>query len=371
MTAVLPSPSTLDDQLSAVAFLGPRDGYAYFVHQGAVSCIGEVGPTADGGAVFGPLVTATSWDCADNPPVHYLALDGGGDVFLFDPRLVVSHDGGKSWAPSSQLGSVLTVEAVGRSVWALVQPNCLSLGAIGCRLGLMESGDGGRTWSSHLVPETVVNPALGLGAAGQTWLVRTDRWNATLVSAPVLDHQGRPDEALLWLTADGGATWSRRSVPCHMDAMSVSLSVAPTGTLFAVCAGQPSAGWQPKSALRSSDGGSTWALKSSCVLDALSAPGCNSPIDGGYLAGVAAISAKTVFVYGDRSSLLVSHDGGTKWAPVRPLIGDTSWGTPQVVFFNRSSGVVLGDNPSNNDVISLWSTQDGGLHWRAVAPLVR
>ena len=88
------------------------------------------------------------------------------------------------------------------------------------------------------------------------------------------------------------------------------------------------------------------------------------PLDFGYLGQIAAVSAGTVFLVGDRSSLLVSTDGGASWRAVRPLIGDTSGGTFQVIFVSRRDGFVLGDN----DVPAIWRTLDGGARWSRVYP---
>jgi photosystem II stability/assembly factor-like uncharacterized protein len=329
----------------------------------------------NGGATFGPLVPVTSWNCADNAPVRSLAFDDHGDGFIYGPDLFVSHDSGKSWTTSTQPGAVLAVEALGLSIW-MVESGCPSAStAATCQLRLLESTDGGRTWSSSsAAPANAVgNPYLGQGAGGQTWLVRISKSSAYLLSNPATNPQGLgSDEARLWFTTDGGASWSSRSIRCGIYALSVVLSAAPDGTLLAVCADGPEAGSQVKSALRSSDGGVTWTVQSSCPFTGSgSSPSCGTePLNFGYLAGIDALSADTVFLFGDRSSLLVSRDGGAHWQAVQPLIGDTSGGTQQAIFFNSSNGVVLGENGNNNDVSTLWTTSDAGTHWTAVVPRV-
>ena len=92
-------------------------GYGAFTLQGTVTCRYLVGPTNDGGATFGPLVPVTSWTCANNAPVHDMAFDDHGDGFLYDPDLMATHDAGKTWMQSTQPGAVLSVEALGLSVW--------------------------------------------------------------------------------------------------------------------------------------------------------------------------------------------------------------------------------------------------------------
>ena len=201
--------------------------------------------------------------------------------------------------------------------------------------------------------------------------MRVSQASAYLLANAITNPQGQANAASLWFTADGGASWSDRSIPCAVsDASSIALSAAPDGTLLAVCAGEPGAGNQAKSAIRSTDGGITWTVQLSCPFIASApAPGSScETLNSGYLGGINAVSADTVFLYGDRSSLLVSHDGGAHWQAVQPLIGDTSAGTQHVIFFNESDGVVLGEGGDTNEVVTLWRTSDGGAEWTAVVP---
>jgi hypothetical protein len=155
-----------------------------------------------------------------------------------------------------------------------------------------------------------------------------------------------------------------------VSGLSFVLSAAPDGTLLAVCAGEPGAGMQIKSAMRSSNGGITWTVEFSCLIaSSHPSPSCvNDAINAGYLGEIDAVSADTVYLVGDRSSLLVSHDGGAIWERVNPTMGDTSDGTQQVIFFNGSNGLVFGFDGSNDDRPTLWSTADGGAAWTAVVP---
>ena len=364
-------PPATTDTLTSIAFFNSMDGYGLFTRQGGINCENLVGPTADGGVTFGPLVAVTSWTCGNGGSAGSLAFDDHGDGFLYGPDLVVTHDGGKSWVQNSQPGTVLSVEALGSSVWML-ETGCPSTSSSAtCPLRLLESPDGGRSWSasSAAPPGALGSPHLE-AALGQTWLVRLSQLSAYLLTSPASNQQGLPDHAPLWFTQDGGKSWVNRSIPCPIDGQSMVLSAAPTGALLAVCAGEPGAGSQAKSALRSTDGGATWTVQLSCPFTGSADPSscASDPLDLGYLGGIDAVSAETVFLYGDRSSLLVSHDAGVQWQAVQPPIGDTSAGTQQTIFFNGSNGVVLGEDGNNNDVSTLWSTSDGGAQWIAVVP---
>jgi photosystem II stability/assembly factor-like uncharacterized protein len=360
-----PAPS-VSTYLRTVAFVDPAHGYGLWVRQGSVACRGLVGSTKDGGATFGPLVGVMSWPCDDNPPAQTLTFTHHGDGFLYGPDLFVTHNGGTSWARSRQPGSMLSVVALGRSVWAVEAECGPHQTTPTCPLALRESSDGGRTWSSSMAPAGAVTSAVLPGAFGQTSLVRLGPSSAYLLGRPsgaanVLDPP-------MWFTSDGGVTWSIRSTACVTPGL-IALAAAPDGSLDTVCAGTAAAGSQEKSAERSTDGGATWTVESNCPFGAPSSPCESAPLNFGYLGGIAAPATDTVFLDGDRSPLLVSHDGGAQWQEVQPQIGGTSWGTGQVTFFNGSDGVVLGDNERQASTpLTLWHTSDGGEHWRSVVP---
>ena len=181
---------------------------------------------------------------------------------------------------------------------------------------------------------------------------------------PTVVHHGR------WDIVVGAVDPLRRQSLRTVGVESVSLSAAPDGTLLAVCAGGGGAGSQGKSALRSSNGGVTWTVQSSCLIGSpATAPGTScETLTSGYLGGIDAVSPDTMFLYGWRSSLLVSHDGGALWQAVQPLTVYTRAGFEQAIFFNASDGVVLGEGGDTNEAVTLWSTNDGGTKWTSVLP---
>ena len=360
------APNGSSTRLDAIAFTSKTAGYGVFTRQAPRRCQVLAARTTDGGTRFGTLAPVATWPCGGNLPASFLAADGHGDAFFYDPGLFVTHDGGRTWASAHQPGTVLAIATAGSSAW-MVRADCPRHGRA-CTLRLLESADGGRAWAASPAqpPGATVRavggrPALE-GAAGQTWLLRTGRSSAYVLSGPVNDN------APFWFTGDGGQTWSTGQVRCgQIGAISVTLSAAPDGTLLAVCAGQPSAGFQAKSAGRSTDGGRSWMVHAPCTP---SHPGCGRgvPLDFGYLAQIDAVSPGTAFLVGDRSSLLVTTDGGSRWRAIRPLIGDSGGGTFGAIFVNRRDGFVLGDDAGHDEMPAIWRTTDGGTRWSGDLP---
>ena len=345
--------------LDAIAFVSPRVGYG-LVQGTAVACSIAVARTGDGGARFGAPVVLASRPCAGAAPAGALAFDGHGDGFAYGPALFATHDGGRSWRRVPQPGTVVAVAAIGRSVWML-EGRCpagtTDFAARACPLRLLVSGDGGRHWSpAPAQPHGALTTrgALALEPAqGQSWLVRA----STRLGYVLANPTPRAGTAPLWRTADGGRTWTARRIPCLRADESVMLAAAPSGALTAVCAAQPGAGFQPKSVAQSLDGGRTWSLHASCGYPSVSSR-CRGPLGAGYLGALVATSARTAFVTGPRSLLLVTHDGGASWLPVR-AVGDfnAAGGAAGVVFPDPVHGVAFGYR-------RLWRTADGGRSWR-------
>jgi len=371
-TSVPPVAPTI--KLTKLAFFDPTSGFGLFIRQRQTDCGALVGFTTNGGAVFGEPVSVTTWPCSGTASVTALAFDDHGDGFAFGPDLFESHNHGATWSHVPQPGQILSVEALGSSVW-MVEADCpLSTSPqTPCPMRLVESQNGGLTWTSTTIPASLtLNNGYG-ASAGQTWLLRISPSAAYLSSNLPFGAQGPPPtNAPLWFTSDRGRTWARRKIPCGFGAFTVALSAVPDGPLFAVCAGQPGAGNSLKSVLSSTDDGVTWATPYPCATTStgVSESCATSPLAAGYLGGIDAVSASTVFLYGPRSSLLVTRDGGIAWSPVTPPIGDTSEGTSTVTFFGASDGVVLGYDGLHNDVNTIWSTTNSGLTWRSVVPVL-
>ncbi len=244
----------------------------------------------------------------------------------------------------------------------------VATGTRSCPLRVLESADGGRRWrpapaqpaGAAALPGEV-GPAI---ASGQTSLVRTGGLSAYVLSSAVAGGA----RATLSFTSDSGATWSRRSLPCGSRALSTVLAAAPDGTLAAVCAGEPGAGFQAKWLAISSDGGRHWSRRGPCGADA-AAPACTrSPLSQGYLGEALATSAQTVYVIGDRSGLVITRDGGRHWRNLGATVGNVNGEPAAVTFFGPRNGIVLGRETTAQAPVAIWHTTDAGRHWSAVKP---
>jgi hypothetical protein len=352
--------------LSWLAMSNSTHGYGMFERAAGRRCEAESGVTADGGARFRHAAPITSWNCNDNPPVTKIAADAAGDAFAYGPKLFIAPSGSGRWRASPERGTVLAVSASGNLVWLLLaRCHGAKITPDGCALHLVESANGGRHWRPMPTQPPAVTQGSSAGpaaAGGQTWLLHLGVYNGFVLASPVVNNTGNADSAALWYTGNGGLHWEKEVLPCGIDALSDAVSKVGT-ELAAVCAAEPTAGSQIKTTATSGDGGHSWTLHIGC----LARPGCNDPLYHGYLGEIAAVSQYRIYLVGDRSSLLVTVDGGVRWHPVS-LIGDTSGGTIQVMFFGRAHGLATGQGGATAEKVDIFRTSDGARSWSRFVP---
>lgn len=353
--------------LTWLAMNSRRHGYGMFERVAGDRCEAESGVTTDAGARFREAAAITHWNCNGNPPVTKIATDTAGDAFAYGPKLFIKPSGSRRWLASPQQGVVLAVSAQSNWIWLLLaRCHGASTTPDGCTLHLIESTNGGRHWRATPTEPSAVTRGSSAGpaaGAGQTWLLHFGVYTGYVLASPAVNDSGKADSASLWYTGNGGRHWEKRTLPCGMDALSDAVTKAGT-TLAAVCAEEPTAGFQAKTTATSADGGATWNLHVGCLMR----PGCSNPLYAGYLGGLAAVSQYRFYLVGDRSSLLVTTDSGVRWHPVRPAIGDTSAGSGQVIFFGRAHGLVTGQGAATDESIDIFRTSNGGKTWTKVVP---
>ncbi len=351
-------------RLTSIAFFNPTSGYGVFESGSAPVCDVAVAATSDGGATFAPPVPVTSWCTAGAS----LAFDDHGDGFLYSPTtdvVYVTHDAGRTWSPEHQSGEVLSVEALGSSVWMLTvacPATRTSSTAPVCRLTVRESTDGGRSWRTSASQPRTSPPSLG-GSAGPGELIRLSQTAAYVLGSPRPLGNGQPSTVPLWYTDDGGATWTSRVLSCGMPAQSAFVSAAPTGMLYGDCGGEPGFGNQMKAVVASTDGGATWYHPNGCNrtpgLGPAAQRSCVTGFGGGYVGGIVAVSSTTVFLYGNRLGIAKIFGGGGK-AQYSTSIAD-------VTFFSPAVGVAFGLT-QDDDGTDVWHTYNGGASWILLTP---
>jgi photosystem II stability/assembly factor-like uncharacterized protein len=228
------------------------------------------------------------------------------------------------------------------------------------------TGDGGRTWTES-APIRVRGYVSLLAFAGRAdgWLVADE--GAATGEEPVA----------VFRTADAGRRWSLLAaspaataspapgraagqggvglVPAGCDKASLAFATAQAGWLGDACAGQ-----SPDLLLVTRDGGTRWAPQP------LSASvGCR---DGCAVYGAPQFFGPTGFVLVGEApappSFLVSHDLGRTWA-AEPLPASAG-SYPRITFFGPDDGVLVPAGPQGAVGRVFGTTADGGRTWTAV-----
>jgi len=367
----LPVPTTA---LEAVGFANQLDGFALALHRNGVL----LAATTDGGSTWrvrnDNLPPGLGADSGSPGQFEFVGTNG----YLWGARsaggapLWVSHDGGMSWQ-LAQIGPyVLDASAIGPDVWALTSfcPAASPAAPAPCAIGVEQSLDGGSTWTALPAPTATVGAPTGT-ALWPAELARITKTRAYILSGQAPSTPGDPVWTLSY-TADSGATWTTRPVPCS-GAFSLGAEVAASSTddLWLLCGSQATAGEQSKELFRSSSGGESWSLVASATglgtpppvsvpPNPLSLAGYVAPFTEGHH-NLAVASATTAWLYPSRASLSVTSDGGSNWSQIPELAaaGFANGGQGNITFLSPTEGWICEYG------IGLWQTSDG-THWHAL-----
>jgi photosystem II stability/assembly factor-like uncharacterized protein len=365
----LPVPSTA---LVDVEFASPQAGFALAVHRSDVLLAASV----DGGG---------TWQVRnDHLPPGLGSEDGypgqfefvGSTGYLWGARatngapLWVSHDAGATWEQADIGPYVLDASAIGPDVWALASTCPFTLTATTmatCPIGVEASLDGGVTWSALASPATVT-------AGGKSGLRPAELARITKTRAYVLtDGTTSATGSLGWqlsFTADAGATWTTRGLPCGADfSNGAEVAASSTDDLWLLCGGQASTGAQSKQLFRSDNGGVAWSLVASVTglgsppptampPNPLPLTGYISPFTVGHR-NLAVASPHTAWLYPSRAGLYSTSDGGSSWAQIPELAaaGFASGGPGNITFVSPTQGWICAYG------VGVWHTTDG-IHWQ-------
>ena len=311
-------------------------------------------------------------------------LDYGGGGTLF-----VSQDGGRNWQPSPLPANTAatTLASCPTDSWCAVGGGLLDAvtGDPAAKKPmrdpeLLVSSDGGRTWAVRHVPLPVAVeqlPAYGsLPAETTYWPGEVD---SVQCSAPQVcnllgqiqingsGNTGNGDELIFLHTSDGGIHWTSQALPPIPGAASYQLTLAPgeaetmscpTGTSCTIVA----APWTPSAVVswHTANGGHSWTFGQVLPSGPFSQPRLSCPDERTCWLAPPTSTAST------GAHLLRSEDGGLTWAPVylpsfQP-ISTTSAGyeSPNISCTAARSCDLSLDNAG------IAETTDGGMSWHQV-----
>jgi photosystem II stability/assembly factor-like uncharacterized protein len=319
-------------------------------------------PTPTSVAELTPVPTAPADPATFRPAVvafrdsaHGLAGGSLGTDQALGGAVASTSDGGATWTIQRRFPtSVGDLAIVGREAWALIP--CPEVPAPTCG-DLFHSTDDGRSWD--LLPsvgEVPVGPPMSFVSATTGWAVGT-----ALDSGGTLPGLGRNR---LLQTSDGGRTWSAGPIPCGPDWTDlVSTRFVDGRHGWAVCSGEGSGTMAPTEVLETRDGGTTWTTRSSASSFGGPVRLVGRP-PGGPVGGAFFTRGGRGWVWQGRSGTERSLDGGTTWAASGPARAEEEF-VSSMWFVSDKTGFAVYSSTELQSLV-LGVTDDGGGHWRTV-----
>jgi photosystem II stability/assembly factor-like uncharacterized protein len=160
---------------------------------------------------------------------------------------------------------------------------------------------------------------------------------------------------VMYRTRDSGRTWRRLSGPCRVGDHLIGPSFVNEETGYVVCGGQPGAGSQPKALWVTRDGGDTWTLRS--AVDFMHRPNPHRAMPAeGYAMRLDFQTPQLGLMSAARAGIFRTDTGGLTWKSVvtSDSLGDFAWPAARRLFVVTSAGLLRSD--------------DGGRHWHRVFP---
>ncbi len=325
-----------------------RVGFQFFGSQGYAFVGDKVLTTTDGFKSWSPLTLPSGYE-----PVHMDFLtartgfvasqqcpanQAGGSIAGCQPRLIQTTDGGQTWStafsPSGQnywAYSGAVSFATSQDGWYFQKNSATWQGT------LYQTTDGGRKW-------TLAQPNFAQGrtvAGAPTFVTPKVGWLPINVGAA-------PYPGGLLITRDGGATWTTASANQVWSLNSVSILSAKVGY---------AAGENPSSQqgflVKTTDGGRTFTQ----VLPALSPSSLVEFPDTAHGFGIGIPS--------DGQAFIATTDGGKTWTQRSEL----PQGAMGLSFVSPNVGFAIAAPKNAGTSMQVLSTKDGGRHWQVRANL--
>ncbi len=331
---------------ASLAFISEQQGWL-LVSSGEHRRRGELFRTTDGGL---------TWRAVSRTGTATNALPYGGDIVFSPavkelgwlrpdpeasdtspPPLYVTRDGGRTWAPQPLPPRVFNTESPPQFYYGLPQftPSVVSVPHGVSRPFPANSFDG-------LLPVTVASGGSHQALfytthdGGATWAFAghiaatgTDTWQFTSIVDEKTFWDYVPDSNTLWVTRDGGKTWTSLQPRPALDRPTPWRGAVETTQIAFV---SPERGWAVLngSLLRTADGGRTWQA-----------------------------------VWGG-NPIWVTFDQGTTWTDVTPVdwAGD-SYAMTSGYFMDEKAGLAF--RLYSGKDLTVCGTEDGGRSWSTLA----
>ena len=342
----------------SMSFVSDSQGFALgTVPCGAGRCVALL-TTTDGGAAWRALTpptrTAASYGiCAHGSPcVQQVRFATPRIGYAFDPSLLMTTDGGRSWRRLPAAG-VSSLEAANGTVVRVASPRP---GCSGLPYQVQSGPSGGTAWAALPAPPIVMICPPVLYRQGSR-LVLVGYGNAA---------GGVPATARIDRSANDGRTWSAGPDRCGgKDGYASGVAIAPPDVLVLLCRHQmplPSGRYGPAWVRVSTDGGAAFGPDQTV-------PSLASA-EKGFITGyqIAAASAGRLLVTETGSTdsyVLLSTDGGQTWSTTLRPAGATDGtatgpGTPGLILVGFQDGRTARIAQDG----TVWTTTNGGRTWR-------
>ena len=336
-----------------LSWVSASDGWALAAQSCISGTCARLARTTDGGVHWQALPSPPAQlddgtvDCSEVPCVSGVRFASPAVGYLYGPALLMTRDGGRTWRAQPGL-QVETLTIVGSQAYRVGYDHGGCPGP--CQPTLQRAAVGSFAW----------RPLIGqLAYPDRSDAAQIVSSGSTLLLAMFGSQAGPLFQAVVYRSADGGATWQQRTDPCSGRGAGgkseeedlTGLAGAPGGFFAGLCSPHTGSG---TFVVTSSDSGGSWqaagALPGVQALALLAAASQTTlAVSTGATGGSGAFTAR----------LLVTTDAGRHWTTAAAEAQQVlQAGVPAWLGFVTSQIGWWASAPH-----SIWSTRDGGFHW--------
>jgi hypothetical protein len=345
-------PGLANSWLVDLSWVSATDGWALAAQPCVSGTCARLAHTTDGGVHWQALPSPPAQlqhgtvDCSKVACVSGVQFASPTVGYLYGPALLMTSDGGRTWHAQPGL-QVETLTIAGSQVYRV------GYGHLGC------PGSCQPTLQRATIGSSVWRPLISRLAYSDGGAAQIVSSGSTLLLALFSNPAQGFAPAVVYRSADGGATWQQSTDPCSGRGAGgnsgadylTDLAGAPAGLLAGLCSPRSGSG---AFVVTSSDGGQSWKTAGTLPgVQALALLAAASPttlaVSTGATGGGGAFTAQ----------LLVTTDAGGHWTTAATETQQIlPAGVPAWLGFETSQTGTWISGPH-----SIWTTKDGGLHW--------